>query len=153
MALEARLESGAVAPAVIEANDDMGAPLSVAIVQIRDAAGNAKTVWQAMTALVSAPQLFGYANSSSPATVYTPFVIASAVGGTPPYTYLWSIVTTTGTWLSTAGTSAKTAFQAINVDPGDFAEATATCTITDSAGTSAESPPVGLNASNLGDGV
>lgn len=150
MPLEPRTEAGPQSVGVIEVNDDMSSPMSVSIVQVRDKAGNAKTVWQAMTASISAEQVFGYANSSSASDVYTPFVIASATGGVAPYTYLWAIDATTGSWVSTAGTAAKTAFTALSVDPGDFAEATATCTVTDSAGNTATTPPVGLNAVNLG---
>ena len=69
-----------------------------------------------------------------------PAVTCVASGGTPPYFYVWSYPTTSGSgsWgFAGTGTTATEAPAISAVDPGQFGDATLICTVTDSAGSPA----------------
>lgn len=75
------------------------------------------------------------ASARSTHSAQTNTVTVSAVGGTPPYSHSWSVVTSAGSTVSaTAPSSATTAFK---INSGLFGDAIATDTVTDSLGLTA----------------
>lgn len=68
-----------------------------------------------------------------------PAVTCTASGGTPPYFYAWSYVSTSGgSWgFVGAGNTATEAPAVSAVDPGAGVDALLICTVTDSAGSPA----------------
>lgn len=94
--------------------------------------GSMVTVFQFFSATTSVPTVEGTDDVAGPVDITTPTVAAVVVGGTAPYTYLW---TETGTpsvsWTINSPTTAVTSFTAAGVGPGYYELNTFICTVTD----------------------
>lgn len=104
-----------------------------------------------LTAQVSDDDILGstFWNGVPPRpVVYSPYVTASALGGTAPYTYLWAEVDGSPTYpypsgQSISSTTAATVRWSDDDTAGDFATVGLwQCTITDSLGATATTPIV-----------
>lgn len=82
---------------------------------------------------VRGAQAFG-----SPVDVTTQATTATGSGGTEPYTYLWSEVTSDGAWTITAPSSRTTSFRATSLAENDTRSGTFKCTVTDARGRTGE---------------
>lgn len=103
-------------------------------------AGSASSVTAALSVSINPTSASGGANvsGSNPQTVNTTnFSVATATGGTAPYTYAWTIVSGFAMTVNSP-TSNSTKFSAgpFNLD-GQFRTATARCTVTDNVGATA----------------
>lgn len=89
----------------------------------------------ALTVSASPTYVQGAVATGSFATITTASTTASVDGGSPPYTYAWSVFDAGGgSWTPTAPSLATTAFQAVAVDSHEQFTGTMRCTVTDSRG-------------------
>jgi hypothetical protein len=121
---------------------------SCAFVKIRDAANVLRTVWSAFAASVSRTDVDGFGDSTGAITIQTANVTANPSGGTGPFTYAWGQVGGDAATILSP-TSATTAFRFTGVSAGSSAVGIFVCTITDSAGSTAATPPVTATATNV----
>lgn len=78
-------------------------------------------------------------------------ITASATGGTPPYSYLWTEVgSTPESWAIEFPNAAVTRFSCDSVGPGDVFAAAFKCTATDATGATGDTPSVNVNVQNYG---
>lgn len=111
--------------------------------------------WHATTSFTPAlslgvtPEVFGYRNSAkpTPGTVRTEYATATPTGGSPPFTYLWTI--TSGTASITSPTQASTTFSAF-LGADQVSNATAHVICTDGLGASV-SGDTDIEFSNMSD--
>lgn len=107
-------------------------PLPVARMWFRTADGIQRFFNRAMSVSANPTSVSGYGGKTGPVT--TNSTQASASNGTPPYSFAWSTDVGFG---ATQPNSAMTAF--IGSPPqGESIDGTATCTITDASGLSAQ---------------
>jgi hypothetical protein len=118
---------------------------------VRTAAG-LKAFFASMAASAGA-NVNGYGNSSSSVDVTTGTVTCTVTGGVAPFTYLWTEVSSDGTWNILSATSASTAFEAVSVSPSNSVHGEFKCTVTDANGVTAETGNVAARAVNLGGGL
>lgn len=86
---------------------------------------------------VGASPMFVQGAAASPTfvTINTGATTASVTGGSPPYSYAWTVQNEGGgSWLITSPSSATTSFQAAAVDTLEQFTGTMRCTVTDSRG-------------------
>lgn len=124
-----------------------GVNLPAKIAQIR-IGGVVKTFWQDFSASASPSHVSGAASSSGSDDVLTSSTTAAPVGGTPPYTFLWS--GGDADWQIDNDASATTAFLRIGLLSGSADSATFLCTITDAAGALVTTNTVTASARNIG---
>lgn len=127
---------------------DGGGLSDIATVRVRDVSG-LHIVYSAMAAEASIPPT-GYANSGGAEDILTGNSMCTVTGGVPPYTYLWSEVSASGTWTIVQNTNDFTGFVAVAVDPIDVRTAEFKCTVTDDTGESVDSNTITATAINLG---
>lgn len=101
-----------------------------------------------LTVIASPGDAYGYGSSNFSIQITTGGVTASVIGGTAPYSYLWT--TAFGQMEAVSPNSATTIFRSILVSPGDTASDEATCTVTDANGNTGAATGITLNASNFG---
>lgn len=107
-------------------------PLPIARMSFRTAAGLSQFFIRAMSVSANPTSVSGYGGKTGPVTSNS--TQASASNGTPPYSFAWS---TDAGFGATQPNSAMTAF--VGSPPqGDSIDGTATCTITDASGLSAQ---------------
>lgn len=94
--------------------------------------GGGLTVF-ALPTLARGAQAFG-----SPVDVTTQPATATASGGTEPYSYLWSTVTSDGAWVITSPNSRTTSFRRSALSEAQTSTATFKCTVTDARGRTGE---------------
>lgn len=146
MTLVPRTLAGIQAAIDVEYANPAGAQTPVNIVQVRDAEGVAKTIWQRFSVSLSSLSPIGYGNNSA---VTTSNVTATPNGGTPPYSITWS--RTDGgpvSWTILSPNSLTTAFRCNSVGLGDAETANFRCSISDSNGSVALSSILTASAVN-----
>lgn len=102
-----------------------------------------------LSAQVDQSSVSGAQTSVSSVPVSTFTVTAIAMGGVAPYTYSWEQQTGADPWTIVFPTNQTVRFRADSVPPSVTQTATFACTITDANGSSATTPAVTANASNL----
>lgn len=116
---------------------------------VRDGGNVLRTLFNALTASASPADVSGTVSSSSAVTATTESATASPGGGTSPFSYAWSVVSGAG-WTIGTPAAASTSFKSPAINPGDYAEATFKCTVTDASGAIAETNIVTATATNIG---
>lgn len=101
---------------------------------------------QAIAASASPDTVFGANSQRTTAPCYTNATTVQVTGGTPPYSYAWSVQTG---WTVANPSGVSTAFHA-TVAPGDDKAGSFTCTVTDARGKVATSNTVSASVSNFG---
>lgn len=105
----------------------------------------------AMTASAYPATVNGAAATSSTVTILTSFTLATPSGGTAPYSYAWSLVTSSGgTWSIGHSTLSETQFVCAGVADGAGYTADFKCQVTDSDGHSAFTNTVTATVTNFG---
>jgi hypothetical protein len=100
---------------------------------VSDSGGVARLIFANQVTATASPSTC-MASGFGPITLTTNTTTVTAVGGIPPYTYLWTLSGASGPTITiTNPTGATTAFTA-HVGAGATAVAAATCTVTDSIG-------------------
>lgn len=124
-------------------------------VYLREASG-LTLVWSLtsdLAATASPPSVYGAAASPIAVAVTTGSTTASATGGVEPYSYHWTIVDDgigpPTTWEAVTPNSASTQFRTSPLAAGEDAAGTATCTVTDDRGNTAQAI-VNVSAVNYG---
>lgn len=121
--------------------DGSGVLRPLRTLKIKDGSGTLRTVATfipPLSATVDNAYVYGTGNSVYPATVTTNTFTVSAVGGTAPFTYAYSVVWVTGgTLTATAPTSATSDLRLSSVPNGFTYEGVMRCTITDALGATA----------------
>ena len=124
----------------IRMRDAGGVLRTIQRIRVRDALGTLRTVWQYLQAGVNKVTTEGSYNgaSSSAQDITTAAVVASPIGGTGPFTYLWSQVGVSAyTWTIGTATAADTTFTGVAIPAGTVESVTFQCVITDSTGATA----------------
>lgn len=115
------------------------APLrTIQRIRMRDAGGNLRIVYSPLSITVTPSSVSGYGSSGAVASITTGTATAAGSSGSPPYTYAWTQVGTSGVvWTINAPTSASTTFTAASVGAGAVETATFQCAATDATGNTA----------------
>lgn len=143
---------------------DIGAMRSLKGVAIRDESGIIRTaqqgfvrdgttlrqIYSAFAASAAPASVAGYAVSFAPTTITTTVVTATPDGGVGPFTYAWSLVSSSaGIWDAVLPTSQSTQLRCAAVPQTSTYTATFKCTVTDSLGNVVETNIVNASVSNL----
>lgn len=115
----------------------------IATIRLRTSEG-LKTVFSRISASLSPSAVHGLGNAASPVT--TNPATCNPVGGAAPYTYTWSQVSGDPIWTVASPGAKSTAFTASPLSPGEFAEATFQCVVTDSSGATATTAAITASA-------
>lgn len=111
----------------------------IAQVSVTDPAGDYQ-VWDGtlagLTVTATDPFVQGHVAAGGLATVNTGLTTAAVSGGSPPYTYAWTIEDDGGFagWSINNPTGAQTSFRATGVDAGESWTGEFRCTVTDARG-------------------
>lgn len=120
----------------IQIRDGGNVARDISELRIRDSNNVSKLVFSTsspMTASASPETVSGISSGSG--TITTNATTVTPTGGTPPYTYAWSLEShdgVGGTPAADSPTSATTTFTQTGIPPGESTSASWTCTVTDS---------------------
>lgn len=135
--IRVRTSTGTKAIKAIKVRRSGGVTKNVFAGSVRNATALKRFFTQSGTITVTADPaaLSAYAASFTPVTITTGFTTASPSGGSTPYTYAWTFVSSDGgTWTITNPTAASTKFSCAAVGANVGFNATFRCTVTDSVG-------------------